>query len=232
MSPRVPPHSDKRKSKAIVKTNCLKPFTVFLFLACLNSSAFAEDDIGLPSIDPKDSESVDLLKDKLDLWQSEDGREITNWKALGGVLANGQRGANLMTKDKYRDFDLSLEFNLPKEGNSGVYLRGRYEVQLLDGSESSLLRKTGAIWGQIPVDRVVNTYKGANTWNELSVRIKGDRVSVMINRIAVIRTAKLKEPTAGAIDRDEDQPGPILLQSHSGVRFRKILIKVLSSNAN
>ncbi len=105
-------------------------------------------------------------------------------------------------------------------------------MQLLDGSESSLLRKTGAIWGQIPVDRVVNTYKGANTWNELSVRVKGDRVSVMINRIAVIRTAKLKEPTAGAIDRDEDQPGTILLQSHSGVRFRKIFIKRISSDSN
>jgi hypothetical protein len=182
-------------------------------------------EIGLPIIDPESDDVIDLLKDDLSAWQAEDGRRIDNWRVSAGVLTNFKAGSHIVTVDKYRNFDLSLEFRLPRGGNSGVFLRGRYEVQLFDGQNVAANNYTGAIWDQIPVD--AKMYRGPNEWNELSVRIVDDSVSVVVNRKPVIRSKTLRGPTKGAVNRQEDQPGPILLQSLNGVRFRKILLKEL-----
>lgn len=188
---------------------------------CVGRSDDAE--IGLPEIYPQDPAVVDLLKPNLDAWQAEDGRPIDNWKLLDGVLMNVKLGSHLVTKEEFRDFDLSLEFYLPPRGNSGLFLRGRYEVQLFDGQNVAADIYSGAIWEQIPVE--AKMYKGPNDWNELQVRLVGDRVTVVLNRKPVIRARRLTGPTKGAIDRQESEPGPLLLQSLNGVRFRNIRIR-------
>jgi len=195
---------------------------VIVCFSCLDSRA---EDIGIPDIDPMNDGVVDLLETGLEAWKAEDDQPIKNWQVRNDILVNGKPGSHLITRKSYRDFDLSLEFNLPRRGNSGVYLRGRYEVQLYDGPQVPYIKETGSIWGQIPVE--TRMYKGAGKWNELKVRIKNDTVTVLVNRKPVIRSQKLKKPTRGAVDDDESKSGPILLQSLRGVRFRNILIKEL-----
>ncbi|MCA8992795.1 MAG: DUF1080 domain-containing protein [Planctomycetaceae bacterium] len=202
--------------------------TQFVALLFVSSGLFVEchaQDIGLPSIDPQGDGVVDLLKNRLDDWKAEDGRPIDNWRVSNGVLTNWKAGSHLVTQEKYRDFDLSLQFSLPRGGNSGVYLRGRYEVQLYDGTDVPPNKCTGSIWGQIAVESQM--YKGNGAWNELQVRMQGNKVTVLINRKPVIRSQELKGPTRGAIDQNESGPGPILLQSLRGARFRNIMIKEL-----
>ncbi|MEZ5944229.1 MAG: DUF1080 domain-containing protein [Planctomycetaceae bacterium] len=195
-----------------------------IFLLALSCKSNAQD-IGLPSIDRQGEGVVDLLKNRLDDWKAEDGRPIDNWRVSNGVLTNWKAGSHLVTQQKYRDFDLSLQFSLPRGGNSGVYLRGRYEVQLYDGTDVPLDKCTGSIWGQIAVESQM--YKGSGAWNELQVRMQGNKVTVLVNRKPVIRSQTLKGPTRGAIDQNEAEPGPILLQSLRGARFRNVMIKEL-----
>ena len=201
--------------------NVLRLLLVFILLG---QYCFAEN-IGLPDIDAKDVQVIDLLADGLSAWKAEDGRPIDNWKVSRGILVNSKAGSHLITSDKYWDFDLSLEFRLPPRGNSGIYLRGRYEIQLYDGSDVDAKKTTGSIWGQIPVES--NMYRGANRWHQLQVRLKDHTVTVVIDRKPVIRSKKLTGPTRGAIDQNESQPGPILLQSLNGVQFRNVLLKKL-----
>lgn len=182
-------------------------------------------DIGLPSVEPGETGVIDLLRKGTGDWKAEDGRDIDNWRVHAGVLTNWKAGSHLVSRQKFRDFDLSLEFNLPRGGNSGVYLRGRYEVQLFDGQDIDLKNYTGAIWGLIPPES--RMYKGPNVWNELQVRLVGRTVTVLVNRKPVIRSHHIPMPTRGAVDRNEARPGPILLQSLRGARFRNILIKEL-----
>lgn len=190
--------------------------------SCLLAQA---DDIGLPEVESGGHGVVNLLESGLAAWQAEDGRPIDNWRWANRVLTNSKLGSHIITKEKFQNFDLSMEFNLPAGGNSGVYLRGRYEVQLYDGQEVDAKNYTGAVWGQIPVE--ARMYKGPKVWNKLDVRIRNNTVTVLVNRKPVIRSMELKGPTKGAIDRNETDPGPILLQSLGGVRFRNILIKQL-----
>ncbi|MCA9029361.1 MAG: DUF1080 domain-containing protein [Planctomycetaceae bacterium] len=202
--------------------------TQFVALLFVSSGLFVEchaQDIGLPGIDPQGEGVVDLLKNRLDDWKAEDGRPIDNWRVSNGVLTNWKAGSHLVTQEKYRDFDLSLQFSLPRGGNSGVYLRGRYEVQLYDGTDVPSNKCTGSIWGQIAVESQM--YKGNGAWNELQVRMQGNKVTVLVNRKPVIRSQTLKGPTRGAIDQNESEPGPILLQSLRGARFRNVMIKGL-----
>lgn len=200
--------------------------TLVLVLSCIleTHAAFAQN-IGLPNVDAG-NDSIDLLENELAAWRAEDGRQVDNWYVRNGILVNHQPGSHLISQQKFRDFDLCLEFLLPRGGNSGVYLRGRYEVQLYDdGPDVSPKNSTGAIWGQIPVESKM--FKGPNKWNELAVRIKGNAVTVLVNRKPVIRSQQLSGPTRGAIDQSESAPGPILLQSLRGVKFRKIYLKEL-----
>ncbi|MHC4877203.1 MAG: 3-keto-disaccharide hydrolase [Planctomycetota bacterium] len=199
--------------------------TIVIAVQVWLSLSASAGDIGIPRISPQDKGVIKLVDDRLTAWQTEDGGPVDNWRSVGKVLVNAKPGSHLITKQRFRDFDLSLEFSLPRGGNSGVYLRGRYEVQLYDGRDVTLDRCTGAIWGKIPVE--TRMFKGPNKWNQLAVRIVHNTVTVVVNRKPVIRSARLKGPTRGAIDQNETAPGPILLQSLRGVRFRNIHIREL-----
>jgi Domain of Unknown Function (DUF1080)/Tetratricopeptide repeat len=169
--------------------------------------------------------------DTLDGWHPQPWADRPQWEVKNGVLKRVGNGPSLVTNDKFKDFDLHLEFSLPPQGNSGVFLRGRYEVQLLDSAWRSPKGKPerpegqcGSIYGLIAPSRI--TYRGANQWNTLDVRLVGQIVTVRMNNETLIDKQYIPSVTVGALDTDESSPGSILLQAHVviGAEFRNITI--------
>ncbi len=151
----------------------------------------------------------------------------SGWKAENGVLVNMAAGCDLATIEKFTDFELHFEYRLPGGGNSGVYLRGRYEIQLLaDRGKRPSLRSTGAIFNLIPPSE--NASGPTMEWQTADVKLAGKRVTVCLNGRTVIADAELPFITAGAMSANENQLGPIMLQGQqSPVDFRNIRIKPL-----
>jgi len=181
-----------------------------------------------PKPEPAKSEWTDLFDGtSLDGWTTR-GPRPSAWKAHGGMLVNVERGADLFTTRDFMNFDLSLEFKLPKDGNSGVYLRGRKEVQLFDsyGKRDVDAQDCGAIYNvQAPK---VNAARPAGEWNTLLVRVVGDRIRVILNGRTVIQDLAVAHATGQALGTEVGTPGPILLQGRlSAAAFRKIRIRPL-----
>jgi len=146
------------------------------------------------------------------------------WKAVAGVLTNTQRGANLVTDASYGDFKLHVEFRYPAAGNSGVYLRGRYEAQIEDsaGHEAST-GGLGAIYGFLIPNE--NAAKGAGEWQTYDITLVGRMVTVVLNGREVICRTDIPGITGGALDSNEGSPGPIMLQGdHGPVEYRNVVI--------
>ena len=158
--------------------------------------------------------------------------DITNWSINRGVLKLDKTGPSIRTKKTYKDFELHLEFKLPPKCNTGVFLRGRYELNLLDsqfrradGKPVPRNEKCGSIYGQIAPLR--DAYQGPGKWNTLDVRMVGDEVTVKMNDVVIIDAQSVDGVTPGALDENESDPGPIVFQAHAtaGQEFRKMTIK-------
>ena len=146
------------------------------------------------------------------------------WIAKNGVLQSPKSGANLVTDTKYDDFKLHIEFRIPKGSNSGVYLRGRYEVQVTDskGMEPAL-DQMGAVYGFITPSEMVA--KEAGEWNSLDITLVGRFITLVANGKTVITNQEIPGITGGAIDSNEGEPGPLLIQGdHGPVEYRNIVI--------
>jgi hypothetical protein len=159
----------------------------------------------------------------LDGWQPV-GRRDNLWSAVGGVLQNAKSGANLVTIQRFDDFKLHLEFRVPKGENSGVYLRGRYELQIDDaaGLEPSS-HHLGGLYGFIAPS--ANAAKAAGEWQSMDVMLVGRMLTLDLNGTNVICNREIPGITGGAIDSAEADPGPLLLQGdHGPVDFRNIVI--------
>ena len=155
-------------------------------------------------------------------WTTQGGGE-SKWVARGGVLANTASGANLMTTRTFDDFKLSLEFRVPEKGNSGVYLRGRHEVQVEDsGTDPELTSlNVGGVYGFLTPSE--NASRRPGEWQRFDITLVGRRVTVVLNGRTVIADQVIPGITGGAIDSDEGAPGPILLQGdHTAAEFRNI----------
>lgn len=146
------------------------------------------------------------------------------WKAEDGILRSSQSGSNLMTDKTFTDFKLHIEFRYPKGSNSGVYLRGRYEVQVEDSKgkepQKDLL---GAIYGFIAPNEMVA--KAAGEWQSFDITLVGRLVTVVANGKKIICNQVIPGITGGAINSREGEPGPILIQGdHGPVDYRNIVI--------
>lgn len=161
-----------------------------------------------------------------------DGKDLDGWHATGpnqwiaenGILRSPHSGANLMTDRKFRDFKLHIEFRYPPGSNSGVYLRGRYEVQIVDGTSpypwEDLL---GAIYGFLPPNQLAARKPGE--WQSYDVTLVGRMVTVVVNGKLVICKETIPGITGGALDSREADPGPIYLQGdHGPIEFRNIVL--------
>lgn len=170
---------------------------------------------------PEWGKSIRLLQNGFSDWQVP---ENSQWTIEDGILINKKAGGNLVTKQKFNDFKLHVEFRYPEGSNSGVYLRGRYEVQVMDSygmePESHLL---GGIYGFI--DPSVNAAKKAGQWQTYDITLTGRIVSVVLNGTRVICNREIPGITGGALDSNEGEPGPILLQGdHGRVEYRNIVL--------
>jgi hypothetical protein len=147
------------------------------------------------------------------------------WAARDGTLVTtASEGANLLTVEKFQDFRLHVEFRLPKGGDSGVFLRGRYEVQLNVDSTSDWTSAvtTGAIYSTLIPNE--NASRGPGVWQTLDVTLVGRRVTIVVNGKPVIADQIIPGISGSAIDADEGAPGPIMLQGEelTPVEFRNI----------
>lgn len=148
-----------------------------------------------------------------------------DWTAKDGNLVSPGSGPELISDGKFENFKLHLEFNAGKDSNSGVYLRGRYEVQIeTDSADESLSHHTGSVYGFLaPTPELP---RRADVWQTYDITLIGRRVKVIQNGRTVIDDQEIPGITGGALDSHEDEPGPIYLQgSEKGrVLFRNITI--------
>jgi hypothetical protein len=150
-----------------------------------------------------------------------------HWVVKDGELINESAGANLRSTRKFDDFILHVELNCPQNGNSGVYLRGRYEMQVeYENTPEDLFHCMGSIYGMVPVSRELPKMPGQ--WENFDVTLIGRHVTVVRNGIKIIDDQEIAGITGGAIDSNEGDPGVFYLQGDhtGGMKFRNIMISV------
>ncbi len=142
-------------------------------------------------------------------WFVEDG-------AMTNVKAEGDHGVDLATVDVFKDFCLHIEYKTIPGGNSGVYLRGRVEVQVLDshGNAEVTTADAGAIYDKFAP--LVNAAKPAGEWHSLNICYLGDRLTVLLNDQLVLDNIHITETTGGAMPGNLNEPGPVMLQGDHG----------------
>jgi len=149
--------------------------------------------------------------------------EKNQWMAENGVLRSPASGSNLITDRSFGDFKLHIEFRYPANSNSGVYLRGRYEVQVEDGKGEPSNVGIGGIYGYITPNQSFST--GPDTWQTYDITLIGRRVTVVANGKTIICDQLIPGLTGGALDSREGEPGPIMLQGdHGPIEYRNIVI--------
>ena len=157
-----------------------------------------------------------------------DNPSRNHWKVENGALVNEAPGANIRTKRRFNDFKLHIEYNCPKDGNSGVYLRGRYEVQVEyePAGENDKFHKMGSIYGFIAPAMAVSPRPGQ--WETYDITLVGRRISILRDGELIIDRQKIPGITGGALDSHEGEPGPIYLQGDhtGGMKYRNITISV------
>ena len=170
---------------------------------------------------------VDLVgptSQTVDHFGPQTGDKVVNWAFEDGVLTNTPPSSNLVSKEKFKDFRAQLEYKLGKESNSGLYLRGRYEIQIVeDFGKPPDSHSHAAIYGWTPPAK--NASKPIGEWQTLEVVLVGNRVTVTLNGQRVHDNAEIQAITGGALDADESAAGPILLQGdHSKVWVKRLTI--------
>jgi hypothetical protein len=161
-------------------------------------------------------------------WEPTDPAAANHWIVKDGELINETKGANLKTTRKFDDFKLHIEYNCPQGGNSGVYLRGRYEVQVEyePADKNDKYHGMGAIYGFIAPSAVVPPKPGQ--WESYDVTLVGRKVTVVRDGVTVVDNQNIPGITGGALDSHESEPGPLYLQGDhtGGLKYRNITISL------
>ena len=185
----------------------------------------------------------------LDGWEPVTNSAAIHWTVQDGMLINLEHGGNIKTTRNFNDFKLHYEVSCPPRANSGVFLRGRYEVQVDGGpgSPSQMAanprpggragrgynlppnRSMGAVYGRLAPAVAVST--PADGWDKFDVTLVGRNVTVVRNGVTTIDHQEIEGITGGALDANEGEPGPIYIQGdHTGnVKFRNITVSVPKS---
>lgn len=177
-------------------------------------------------------ETVQLFNgEDLSGWSLMDPEQVEFWKVIDGVLVNDVvdegdvgEGTGLITDDSFKNFKLHVEFKYPEGSNSGIYLRGRYEVQIQDdfGKEPGD-RYIAGVYGFITPTE--NAAKKAGEWQSMDITLLGRNVTIVLNDKTVIDNQEIPGITGGALESNEGEPGPIFIQGdHGPISFRSIEI--------
>ncbi len=175
--------------------------------------------------DPIWGNPIELFNGKnLNGWKLRHPEKANGWKVENGVLVNHPPSVDLLSEQTFEDFKLHVELMVPEKGNSGVYLRGRHEIQVEDSygmePESHVM---GGVYGFLTPTS--NAYKKAGEWQTLDITLIGRIVTVVLNGAIVLKDLEIPGITGGALDSNEGAPGPLFLQGdHSGVSYRKVVV--------
>jgi len=177
-----------------------------------------------PSLERKEppiwGNPINLITENMDRWIIP-----TNCKfqMIDGVMVNTESGGNLVSTQKFNDFKLSVEFRYPAGSNSGIYLRGRHELQIEDSKGRTDPVSLGGIYGFIAPS--VYAAKKPGEWQTYEVTLVGRHVTVVLNGIEVISNRPIPGITGGSLDSKEGEPGPFMIQGdHGSVEFRKFVV--------
>lgn len=177
---------------------------------------------------------IELLNGKdLDNWELVEKGAVSGWDGVDGMMTNNPvqtKGeahityGNIRTRETYEDFNLQLEVNVPKGSNSGVYLRGIYEVQVMDSYGKELdSHNMGALYSRITPSEAAE--KPAGEWQKMDITLFERHLTVILNGKTIIDNQPVKGVTGGALTSDQCSPGPILLQGdHGKVSYRNIVL--------
>jgi hypothetical protein len=176
--------------------------------------------------DPKWGKPTQLFNGKnLSGWRMSDPGSTVTWMIENGTLVSPGHGAELISDAQFEDFKLHVEFNCAPGSNSGVYLRGRYELQIEDDAEpEGPTMRTGGVYGFLAPSSEQPRKPGE--WQSYDITLVGRVVTVVQNGQTIIDKQEIPGITGGALDSHEALPGPIYLQgSEAGhVAFRNITI--------
>jgi len=177
-----------------------------------------------PSLDRKEppiwGNPENLITETMDKWIIP---ENCKFQMIDGVMVNTESGGNLVSIQKFNDFKLHVEFRYPAGSNSGIYLRGRHELQIEDSKGRTDPVSLGAIYGFIAP--AVNAAKKPGEWQTYDVTLVGRHVTVLLNGIEVISNRPIPGITGGSLDSNEGEPGPFQVQGdHGPVEFRKFVV--------
>jgi hypothetical protein len=147
-----------------------------------------------------------------------------NWSAVDGALVNARSGPNLRTEAEFQDFRLHAEFNCPAGSNSGIFLRGRYEIQIEEGGrETAGVSRTGAVYQFLAPQPQLPDRPGE--WRTLDITLVGRTITVVLDGTTIIDAQEIPGPTSGGFNSRESEPGPIILQGdHGAVSYRNLVL--------
>jgi hypothetical protein len=171
----------------------------------------------------------------MDAWDIQNKDRPMKWTIENGAMTNDPPGSNnLVSKQKFQDFKIQAEYKLDTphpnarggmtKANSGIYLRGRYELQVLDDyGDKPFERGHMSVYGwHTPTS---NASKPAGEWQSMEATVVGNKVTVLLNGTKVQDNVTLEAITGGALDANESEPGPIMLQGdHEKVWYRKVTV--------
>ncbi|MDX2268598.1 MAG: DUF1080 domain-containing protein [Bryobacter sp.] len=149
------------------------------------------------------------------------------WAIVDGTLRNEPKASDIQTKETFWNFELHAEYRYGKGSNSGIALRGRYEVQIEDSfGRPADLHTHGALYSRIPPS--VNAANPPGEWQTMDVRLVGRTLTVKLNGKLILDKVTVEGPTAMGFSPEEEMPGPFALQGDHGlVEFRKLTVTPL-----
>ncbi len=166
------------------------------------------------------------------------GKDLTGWEPItpannhwvveNGELVNQEHGSNLKTTRKFEDFKLHIEYNCPDKGNSGIYMRGRYEVQVeyepIDANDK--FHSMGSVYSFL--SPAVELPRKPGTWESFDITMVGRWITIVRDGVKTVDNREIPGITGGALDSNEGEPGPFYIQGDhtGGLKYRNITISV------
>lgn len=191
----------------------------------LATTAFAADD-------EKDFKPLFNGKDTTG-WHVRKPQNHNAWKVVDGVLLNdlkpGEHGVDLITDAKFWNFTVRYEFMVPDGSNSGFYLRGRHEIQILGdyAKGETAPGGNGSIYKHTTASKFVS--KPGDQWQTVEATMIGDKVTVILNGVKIHDNVTVERATGSELDKNVNEPGSFFLQGdHGRVSFRNLRVKELA----
>lgn len=159
-------------------------------------------------------------------WEPVNQPDRSKWVVDNGTMLNQDRGSNIRTTRTFDDFKLHIEVTCPEGCNSGIYLRGRYEIQVGTEGGTNPSHEMGAVYGYFAPATAMPM--GSGEWQVFDITLVGRTVTVLRNGVKIHDQQEIPGVTGGALDSNEGEPGPIMLQGDhdGGMRYRNITISV------